>query len=252
MKSWESNLNIPKSHPRYESLKKREALLDFYEKGLVTISGLISHGRGEAFDYILGEKTQDFAYEAEKAALEKMALSKRAVISVNGNTAALAGEEIVSFARKYGFIVEANIFYWSKERMEKIVRYFKDLGLEVLGLNQDALIPGLESSRGKCEKEGIFSADTVLVPLEDGDRAEALKKMGKFIIAIDLNPLSRTSRSSNITILDDVQRAFKNFGSFEEEEFTGKLKSFNNENNARRALAFLGNRLTSMTEWPEL
>lgn len=245
-------MDVPKSHPRYESLKKREALLDFYGKGIVTISGLISHGRGEAFDYILGEKTQDFAYEAEKAALEKMILSKRAVISVNGNTAALAGEEIVSFAKKYGFIVEANIFYWSKERMENIVGYFKGLGLDVLGLNQDALIPGLESSRGKCETEGIFSADTVLIPLEDGDRAEALKKMGKFVIAIDLNPLSRTSRSSDITILDDVQRAFRNLTRFEEEEFIGKLSSFDNESNIKRSLAFLGNRLTSMTEWPEL
>jgi len=52
--------------------------------------------------------------------------------------------------------------------------------------------------------------------------------------------------------LDDVQRAFRNLTRFEEEEFIGKLSSFDNESNIKRSLAFLGNRLTSMTEWPEL
>jgi 4-phosphopantoate--beta-alanine ligase len=47
----------------------------------------------------------------------------------------------------------------------------------------------------------------VLVPLEDGDRTEALIKMNKTVIAIDLNPLSRTSRAANITIVDNVVRA---------------------------------------------
>jgi 4-phosphopantoate--beta-alanine ligase len=46
-----------------------------------------------------------------------------------------------------------------------------------------------------------------LVPLEDGDRTEALIKMNKTVIAIDLNPLSRTSRAANITIVDNVVRA---------------------------------------------
>jgi 4-phosphopantoate--beta-alanine ligase len=47
----------------------------------------------------------------------------------------------------------------------------------------------------------------VLVPLEDGDRTEALVKMNKTVIAIDLNPLSRTSMAANITIVDNVVRA---------------------------------------------
>ncbi len=251
-KDWANRLEIPKSHPRYESLKKRELLLDFYEKGIVTVSGLISQGRGEAFDYLIGEKSRDFAIEAEKVALEKMIKSERAVVSVNGNAAALAGEEIVKFAKKYSITVEANIFYWSKERMGKIVSYFNRLGLDVLGMNQDALIPGLESDRGRCEKEGIFSADTVLIPLEDGDRAEALKKMGKFVITIDLNPLSRTSRFGDITIVDDVQRAFANFNRFKGSDYEGKLSSFNNAANAERTISFIGNRLASIKEWPEL
>jgi 4-phosphopantoate--beta-alanine ligase len=49
-------------------------------------------------------------------------------------------------------------------------------------------------------------ADTVLVPLEDGDRTEALVKMGKTVVAIDLNPMSRTARSADITIVDNVIR----------------------------------------------
>jgi len=46
----------------------------------------------------------------------------------------------------------------------------------------------------------------VLVPLEDGDRTEALIRMNKTVITIDLNPLSRTSRAANITIVDNLVR----------------------------------------------
>ncbi|MGC8644918.1 MAG: phosphopantothenate/pantothenate synthetase [Thermoplasmata archaeon] len=247
-----SRLELPRGHPRYESLVRRERLIDFYKRGIVTISGLISHGRGEAFDYIIGEKTQPFAYEAEKAALDKILRSSKPVLSVNGNVAALAGEEIVEFARKYGVTVEANIFYWSEERMKLIVDHFKSLGLDILGLNQDASIPGLESNRGKCESKGIFSADTVLIPLEDGDRAEALRRMGKFIIAIDLNPLSRTSRYGDITIMDDVQRVFRNFNAMNKEEFSGSSLHYNNRENTTRAIGFIGERLSKMKEWPDL
>jgi 4-phosphopantoate--beta-alanine ligase len=46
-----------------------------------------------------------------------------------------------------------------------------------------------------------------LIPLEDGDRAEALRKAGKAVIAIDLNPMSRTSRAASVTIVDNIIRA---------------------------------------------
>jgi 4-phosphopantoate--beta-alanine ligase len=77
----------------------------------------------------------------------------------------------------------------------------------VLGPHPDARIPGLSSDRAKCHKDGIFGADVVLVPLEDGDRAEALVRMGKAVIAIDLNPLSRTAKTATITIVDELTRA---------------------------------------------
>ena len=50
-------------------------------------------------------------------------------------------------------------------------------------------------------------ADVVVVPLEDGDRTIALRKAGKKVITFDLNPLSRTSETANITIVDNVTRA---------------------------------------------
>jgi 4-phosphopantoate--beta-alanine ligase len=53
----------------------------------------------------------------------------------------------------------------------------------------------------------MYSADVILVPLEDGDRCEALVGMGKTVIAIDLNPLSRTARKATLTIVDELTRA---------------------------------------------
>ena len=61
-------MDIPKDHPRYRSLMTRERLADAVEKGLVNPTGLISHGRGEAYDYLMGETTLPPSLEAERAA----------------------------------------------------------------------------------------------------------------------------------------------------------------------------------------
>jgi len=61
-------VKIPKSHPRYYSLKTRERLSNAVNNGITHHTGLIAHGRGEAFDYILGEKTNKYADEAERIA----------------------------------------------------------------------------------------------------------------------------------------------------------------------------------------
>ena len=45
------------------------------------------------------------------------------------------------------------------------------------------------------------------MPLEDGDRCEALVALGKQVLVIDLNPLSRTARMAHVTIVDEVSRA---------------------------------------------
>jgi 4-phosphopantoate--beta-alanine ligase len=79
----------------------------------------------------------------------------------------------------------------------------------VLGVNATARlrILGVASPRRSVDAKGIGDADVVLVPLEDGDRAEALRKAGKMVIAIDLNPMSRTSRAATVTIVDNIIRA---------------------------------------------
>ncbi|HDM36499.1 MAG TPA: phosphopantothenate/pantothenate synthetase [Candidatus Syntrophoarchaeum butanivorans] len=202
---------IPKDHPRYESLALREEITRCVEAGITSRQGLIAHGRGEAIDYLIGEKTLPSALEAEEAAVAALLTSKNPVISVNGNTAALVPGGIVELAELVGAKIEVNLFHRTEERVARIKEYLESFGAkDVLGLNPDATIPGLSSERAKVSKEGIFSADTVLVPLEDGDRCEALIGMGKTVIAIDLNPFSRTSRMAHISIVDNVVRAIPN------------------------------------------
>ncbi len=57
-------MKIPKSHPRYTSLKTRELIENGVKKGITSLVGLIAHGRGEAFDYLIGEKTHKSAIDA--------------------------------------------------------------------------------------------------------------------------------------------------------------------------------------------
>ena len=61
-------MNIPKSHPRFVSLQTREKLVKGFDNNLVAKEGLLAHGRGEAFDYLIGEKTLKSAKKAISAA----------------------------------------------------------------------------------------------------------------------------------------------------------------------------------------
>ncbi len=204
---------IPKSHPRYESLITREMLVEAFEKGVVVPQGLIAHGRGECFDYLIGERTIPPADEAAKAAAAALLLAEHPIISVNGNTAALAARDVVRLAEVVGAGIEVNLFYRSREREEAIARVLRESGAaEVLGVGEDAsaTIPELHSERRRVSPRGILVADVVLVPLEDGDRVEALERMGKRTIVIDLNPLSRSARMGSITVVDNVIRAIPN------------------------------------------
>lgn len=200
---------IPKSHPRYASLVLRERLVEGFREGLVVPQGLIAHGRGEMFYYLLGEKTTKEARAACKAAAALLLTAKHPVISVNGNVAALCPESVVELAEACGAKIEVGLFHRSDIRVSKIIKALEDAGAKVVfGFLPDGRIPGLESMRGLCSKDGIGSADVVVIPLEDGDRAGALAAMGKKTIAVDLNPLSRTARSSTVTIVDEVTKAF--------------------------------------------
>ena len=80
----------------------------------------------------------------------------------------------------------------------------------ILGQNPDSKIPNLEGPRARCCKDGIISSDVIMVPLEDGDRCEALVKMGKTVIVVDLNPMSRSARMASITIVDEISRVANN------------------------------------------
>lgn len=199
---------IPKDHPRYRSLVTRERMKDALKRGLIHETGLIAHGRGEAYDYMLGEQTPTIARKAARVAAAAMLNAEQAVLSCNGNVVALAAKECVRAADALGVRLEVNLFHRSEDRVARLTRELERAGgTNVLGPRPDARIPNLSSDRAKCHREGIFGADVVLVPLEDGDRAQALVDMGKTVIAIDLNPFSRTSQAATITIVDELTRA---------------------------------------------
>ena len=95
----------------------REKLVDGFENGLVAREGLIAHGRGESFDYLLGERTTESALNSINAASALFVLAEYPVLSVNGNTAALCGKEIcelnMSLERSS---IEINLFYRYREK----------------------------------------------------------------------------------------------------------------------------------------
>jgi len=201
---------IPSDHPRYFSLVAREKLTEGVNSGITSVQGLIAHGRGEAFDYLLGEVTTKSALYAAKVAVAMLILAKYPVISVNGNVAALVPDEIVELSKVLDIPLEVNLFHKSKERVEKIRQHLIAHRASDVLTGEDGKIPEISHSRGTVDSRGIYIADVVLVPLEDGDRCEALVKMGKKVITIDLNPLSRTSRTATVTIVDNVVRAVPN------------------------------------------
>ena len=201
------------SHPRYASLLMRHRLEVAARKGMLADSAMIAHGRGEAFDYLLGERTTDSAARAARQALATLQAAERPVLSINGNVAALACDEMLQLADHLSCPVEVNIFYRTPERMEAILDHMNErnqaLGLTVpvLGHAPDAQIPGLKGPRAACHRDGLLNSDAVLVPLEDGDRCNALVAMGKSVVVVDLNPLSRSAQQGTITIVDEVSRA---------------------------------------------
>lgn len=201
---------VPPTHPRYESLVVRERLAAGFARGVVAGEGLMAHGRGEAFDYLIGERTGPWARAALKAAAAALLLAERPVVSVNGNVAALCAAGAAEIAAASGAAIEVNLFYGAFERRALVAAELEKAGAAgVLGADAAAAVRlhGLDSARRTVDRDGIWAADTVLIALEDGDRAAALKAAGKAVIAVDLNPLSRTARAADITIVDNVTRA---------------------------------------------
>ena len=223
-------VEIPDSHPRKKSLLSRQKIVEGSLDGLLADSAMIAHGRGEAFDYLLGERTTDSARLAIREAASRLRSAENPVISVNGNTVLLAGRGALRLAAFLGCPIEVNLYYRTPERVSGLLSLLEEQRVSILeeaeptgfegdwrasvrsvpllGGSPDFKIEGLEGPRSHCTEEGIGSADSILVPLEDGDRCEALVNLDKEVIVIDLNPLSRSSRMATVTIVDEVSRAF--------------------------------------------
>ncbi|MFW9900818.1 MAG: phosphopantothenate/pantothenate synthetase [Candidatus Thorarchaeota archaeon] len=235
---------VPKSHPRYESLKYRHKIIEGMKNLVVTEAGLIAHGRGECFDYILGEKTIKTAKKAIEAAVASLLIAERPIISVNGNVAALIPNELVNLSTILIAPLEINLFYHKEGRIEAIKKVLQKAGAtEIYGIDPNKMVEldGLESNRRKVEL--IADADVVMVPLEDGDRTEALKKLNKKVIAVDLNPLSRTALWADITIVDNIVRVIpeminvaKKFKNIDKKQLSEIANNFDNKLNIQETL----------------
>lgn len=252
-----TKIEIPDDHPRKISLETRERVIRGHELNIVATAGLLAHGRGEAFDYLIGETTTDLARKAAKAAVAALLRANHPVISVNGNVCALVSSDLVEFSQLTNAPLEINLFYYQKEREDAILRALQDVGAtDILGTHDrpSVTIPELSSNRRKVDPDGIGRGDVVLVPLEDGDRTEALRKVGKFVITIDLNPLSRTSVHSNITIVDNIVRSMqilidyaREMRGLSKEQLSTIVSEFNNETNLSGSLQIMIDHLYSQS-----
>jgi len=245
----EGESEIPADHPRYEDLISRHRIEEGVEKGITHLQGMHAEGRGSAFDYLLGEETIPSADAAERAAAAHLLLADHPVLSVNGNVAALVPEAMVDLADAVDADLEVNLFNRTEERVAAIADHLREHGAEeVKGLTADARIPGLDHERAKVDADGIAAADVVLVPLEDGDRAEALGEMGKTEIVIDLNPLSRSPQVAAVPVVDNVLRAVPNIATHARDLADAderELRAIVDEFDADEALRAAENRIRS-------
>ncbi len=237
--------DVPKSHPRYLSLTLRDRIVEGVEQGITSIHGLIAHGRGEAFDYLIGEKTQPFAIKAIRAAAAMLRLANHPIISVNGNVAALVADELIELGDVVNAHIEVNIFHAETGREQKIREHLLKRGAPIVLMpTTQAQLSYIDSNRKFVHPEGIFKADVVFVPLEDGDRCEALRKMGKEVVTVDLNPMSRTAKQASITIVDNVVRSLpllcEEIKTLSEDNISHEiLAKYNNEAVLQQALTYI-------------
>ena len=60
--------------------------------------------------------------------------------------------------------------------------------------------------------------------------------MGKTVIVIDLNPLSRSAKRGTLTIVDELSRVVNNMLEFDEPLLEVALSDWDNEGNLKQAL----------------
>lgn len=251
-------IEVPSNHPRKVSLDIRDRIIEGYARNEVATAGLLAHGRGEAFDYLIGESTTELAKKAIQVAVAAMLTAKHPVISVNGNVSSLVPKEIVELSKLINAPLEINLFYYQKEREDAILNALKKAGATaVLGTSDrpSTTIPELTSNRRKVDPQGIGKADVVLVPLEDGDRTEALKAVGKYVITIDLNPMSRTAIYADVTVVDNIVRALPLMLQVAKElkkrsiiYLKNLVSSFDNDNNLSESMRLILTRLGDLSK----
>lgn len=237
-------MKIPKNHPRYVSLMTRHKLEHGVKIGITSLNGLIAHGRGEAFDYLLAEKTHEFANQSITEAALILLSAKHPVISVNGNTCALVAKEFIVLAKLLNCPLEINIFHASKKREQNIKKHLLKYGAKTVLLPEKThTINQLQSNRRFVNGKGIFRSDVVFVPLEDGDRTRALVDAGKKVITIDLNPLSRTAQIATVTIVDNITRALpllvEEIKRQKKSKADQSLQKYDNKQILKQAVSFL-------------
>jgi len=131
--------HVEDKHPRAQSIRVRELVTNNIDNKVVALAGLIAHGRGEAFDYMLGEQTTESGMEAITAAAATLLLADYPVLSVNGNVAALCPKDLVELSNVSGAKLEVNLFHRLPGREEAIEKVLRDNGAkEVLGVGDSA------------------------------------------------------------------------------------------------------------------
>ena len=89
------------------------------------------------------------------------------------------------------------------------------------------------------------------------DRTEALVRMGKVVISVDLNPLSRTSKTATVPVVDELTRAIPNIEKFVRElhedskEAERIVRMYDRAGNLRASYSFLSWRLRTLLRGPK-
>ncbi len=114
-------MEISKDHPRYRSLVTREHMAEMVREGIVAPTGLIAHGRGEAFDYLMGERTTTEARGAERAAVALVAGGEEAGHHRQRERRCVWPPKAWrTWPGLTSSKVEVNLFHRSEERVEKV------------------------------------------------------------------------------------------------------------------------------------
>jgi len=235
----------------------KEKIIKGVKEGITSVNGLLAEGRGEIFDILMHRSLSNPSIRSIRASVAQLLLSKRPVISVNGNTAVIIPKKLIELSNTINAPLEVNLFYRSDERVKNVVEYLKKNGAEVVlgGDDKSVWLKDIEHARGLVDKRGIKIADTVLVSLEDGDRTEKLIEVGKKIIAIDLNPFSRTANMAFITIVGNILDVIpcmidhaKKMKNLKREELNEIVKNFDNKENLKYQIKIFMERLEQFLE----